>query len=64
MEQEIEDVILKREKISNNSLEYGHLVFVKREDSTYPNTKTKGPYIFLGYNDSNKTTAMLINPKN
>ena len=57
-------MILKREKISPNNLEYGNLVFVKREDAKYPNTKTKGPYIFLSYNDVEKTSAMLINPIN
>ena len=64
IENEIEDVILKREKISSSNLEYGNLVFLKRENAVYPFTKSKGPYVFLGYNDTNKTSAMLINPKN
>lgn len=64
MENEISDVIKNREKISPSNLEYGNLVFVKREDAKYPYTKSSGPFVFLGYNDNNKTSAMLINPKN
>ena len=40
------------------------LIFIKREKRIYPQTKTKGPYIFLGYGTNEKTIALIINPKN
>ena len=54
MEEEIEDVIEGRERLGTSELEYGNLVFIKRERPVYPNTKTKGPYIFIGYGDPDK----------
>ena len=42
------------------------MVFLRRDKGKikYPKTKSEGPYIFLGYGDPKKRTALLINPKN
>ena len=53
----------KRQVVEPTSLEYGMLVFLKREDRLFPQTKGKGPYIVLGYTDNLKRTITLINPK-
>ena len=62
MQDEITDVINSREHISPSNLQYGNLVFLKREERKFPSTKLKGPYIFIGYGNANKTTAIIINP--
>ena len=32
--------------------------------SKFPYTKSKGPYIFLNYDNDSRTVACIINPKN
>lgn len=66
MEEEIDNVMRDRETISPSNLEYGMLVFIKRENEQlrYPQTKSKGPYIFLGYGNEKQTIAVIVNPKN
>lgn len=63
MQDEIEEVILSRTNISPSKLEYGNLIFLKREESKYPLTKLKGPFIFVGYGNVDKTTVVAIDPK-
>ena len=36
MEEEIEDTIKERSKISPSNLEFGNIVFIKRENVRYP----------------------------
>ena len=39
------------------------MVFLKREESKYPFTKLKGPYIFLGYGNKDRTTVLVCDLK-
>ena len=38
------------------------LVFLKREERRFPHTRLKGPYIFFGYGNKDKTTAIVVDP--
>ena len=63
MEEEISEVIRERETISTSNLEFGNIVFIKRQDVQYPQTKSQGPYIFIGYGNPDKTTATILDIK-